>query len=93
MKTDRLGQQRCVTNYAFVALFVYCIKKKKKQQKKTNEKKGQYMSKVHYKTAVSPVPESRPFCVCREPAVLVPLVTGATLSSWASAVESVSFEC
>ncbi len=66
----------------FVALFVYCIKKKKTVH-----------VKVHYKTALSLVLESRPFWVCRDPAVLVPLVTRAALSSWGSVVESVSFEC
>lgn len=54
VKTKHLGQQCCVKDYAFVAMSVYGIKKRK-----TN--KQIIHVKVHYKTAPSLVPVSRPF--------------------------------
>lgn len=55
VKTKHLGQQCCVKDYAFVAMSVYGIKKKRKTNKQIIH------VKVHYKTAPSLVPVSRPF--------------------------------
>lgn len=62
VKTKHLGQQCCVKDYAFVATSVYGIKKEKKERKKEKQTNKQIIHvKVHYKTAPSLVPVSRPF--------------------------------